>query len=382
MSRLRMAAIFFSLAIVACSTFNEEIVAPTSDSADSRPIQAAQVRTTPTTKMPVASLEANRGDDGRATLFPSPSPSQVAEAAATLTLTPAISPTPDPYAGLAIVDLADREYGGGLLDIVDTFEANESFTRYLITYPSDGLKIYGFMNVPIEGSNFPVAIVLHGYIAPSEYSTLTYTTRYADALAEAGYLVIHPNFRNYPPSDAGPDPFRTGYAIDILNLIEIIRQQSEDPAGYLRRADRDSIHLMGHSMGGGIALRAVTINNAPYLKTAILYGSMSGDERLNFEKIQEWSGGMEGEFELNATDEQLFAISPINYLDRIQAAIGIHHSTDDQVVPYEWSDDICQRLQDLGKAVECFSYDNQPHTFRGYADVLLIERTIRLFENQ
>ena len=81
----------------------------------------------------------------------------------------------------------------------------------------------------------------------------------AEVGAEAGYFVIHPNFRNYPPSDSGPDAFRTGYAIDVLNLIAIIRAQSLDPEGPLRRADREAIHLWGHSMGGNVLLRAMLV---------------------------------------------------------------------------------------------------------------------------
>ena len=101
------------------------------------------------------------------------------------------------------------------------------------------------MNVPNEGDNFPVALLLHGYIDPDEYETVAYTRRYADALAEAGYFVIHPNFRNYPPSDSGPDPYRIGYAIDVLNLIAIVREQSQDTLGTLRRANADDINLWG-----------------------------------------------------------------------------------------------------------------------------------------
>lgn len=298
---------------------------------------------------------------------------------ATATPPPTHTSTPNPYAGLTIEALSNRDYGGGLLDIVDTLEANESFTRYLITYPSDDLTIYGFMNVPNEGDRFPVVIMLHGYVTPSQYDTLAYTRRYADALAEAGYFVIHPNFRNYPPSDSGPDPFRTGFAIDVLNLIAIIRDQSQDPLGYLRRADAENIHFWGHSMGGGIALRVLTVKNDPYLKSAILYGSMSGDEKLNFERIRQWSNGSSGDFELATPEEMVFAISPINFLDRITAAISIHHSEADQVVPPEWSDDLCHQLEELNKTVECHSYAGLPHTFRGQGDVLFIERTIDFF---
>jgi fermentation-respiration switch protein FrsA (DUF1100 family) len=312
---------------------------------------------------------------------PTPNPTQTSTPlpSPTLTLTP--SPTPDLYAPLTIDGLASRSYGGGLLDIVDVIDENETFKRYLITYPSDGLAIYGYLTVPSEGDKFPVALVLHGYIDPDEYDTIAYTERYVDSLVEAGYFVIHPNFRNYPPSDEGDNPFRIGYAIDVLNLIAIIREQSQDPFGILRRADANDINLWGHSMGGGVALRVITVNNADYLKTAVLYGSMSGDEAQNYQRITQWSGGVNGPFELAASPEMLQAISPIYHLDRINTAISIHHSQADETVPIEWSDDLCQRLQAISHPVECFTYYLVPHTFRGGADELFMERIVRFFNN-
>src|SRR5260221_6824892 len=160
-------------------------------------------------------------------------PSSVAIAAQSGPPKSSIQATADPFAGLSIAELVARTYGGGQVTIDQVLTTTAAFTRYLIHYPSDGLTIYGFMDVPAtpprSRSAYPVIIALHGYIDPSLYQTLDYTTGYADALAGAGYLVLHPNLRNYRPSDSMPNLLRAGFSIDALNLIAIVREQARQP---------------------------------------------------------------------------------------------------------------------------------------------------------
>jgi dipeptidyl aminopeptidase/acylaminoacyl peptidase len=291
--------------------------------------------------------------------------------------TPPVTATPDPYAALTINSLLTRPYGGGAVTIQQTMSISPEFIRYLIMYPSDDLTIYGFMNVPQGTGPFPVVIAVHGYVNPAGYGTLDYTTRYADDLARAGFLVLHPNLRGYWPSDDGPDPVRVGMAVDVLNLVALVRQTGGQP-GALELANPDAIGLWGHSMGGGISLRAITVD--PAVRAAVLYGAMSGDEQKNYEKIREWSGGQRGGFELSTPAEDLRRIGPVYYLDLIQAAVSIHHGSADDTVPPAWSADLCSQLLTLGKTVECFSYDGQPHTFYGDPDRLFVQRMIAFFD--
>jgi dipeptidyl aminopeptidase/acylaminoacyl peptidase len=291
---------------------------------------------------------------------------------------PTATATPDTYAGLTIADLASRPYGGGVLQVVERLAVYQEFTRYLVTYPSDGLQVTGFMNVPNQGSPpYPVVIAIHGYIDPAVYQTLDYTTRYADALSRHGYLVLHPNLRGYPPSESGPNLFRVGMAVDVLNLAALVRQTGGSP-GPLEGADPARIGLWGHSMGGGISVRVITVD--PALQAAVLYGSMSGDERQNFSKIQEWSQGERGIEELEAPEADLARISAINFVERVSAAVSIHHGEADALVPLEWSLDYCERLQQAGKRVECFTYPGQPHTFTGQGDLDFIQRSLEFFD--
>jgi dipeptidyl aminopeptidase/acylaminoacyl peptidase len=304
--------------------------------------------------------------------------SAASPSAATATTVSAPSPTPDAYRGLTIDELSSRKYGGGGRFLFSSGQrVPAGFTRYTFEYPSDGLLIHGFLNLPDTEGPHPVVLVLHGYIDPEEYELLPYTTRYADALATTGYLVLHPSYRNYPPSDPGPNLFRVGYAVDVMNLIALVQENAGQP-GPLESADPDSIGLFGHSMGGGITLRAITAG-AP-VQAAVLYGSMSPDEQRNYEKIYEWSDGKRGLSELSTPPQDLARISPLFFLDRIQVPVSIHHGEDDDLVPPEWSTDLCRRLKLLGKSVECFTYPNEPHTFIGFGGIVLMERTTAFFE--
>jgi uncharacterized protein len=294
----------------------------------------------------------------------------------TATSLPTLSPTPDPYYTYSIDYLRSRIYGGGAVEFVEVIGQNLYFTRYLIRYPSDGLTIYGFADIPNGEEVQPVILALHGYIDPAAYNTLDYTTHYADALANAGYIVLHPNLRGYAPSDNGENLFRVGMAIDVLNLIALVQSQSGgvDP---LKNANPNAIGLWGHSMGGGITTRVLTVTDD--VKAAVLYAPMSGDEQKNYEAIRQWSGQTRGLDELNIPVEVLDRISPMYFFQNITAAVSIHHGMADQLVPLDWSMTTCAQLTSLGKNVQCQYYENMPHTFYGTGDEEFIQNTVQFF---
>jgi dipeptidyl aminopeptidase/acylaminoacyl peptidase len=271
-------------------------------------------------------------------------------------------------------------YGGGQIEFLEIMDQNLYFTRYLIRYPSDGLNIYGFANIPNEDHvSYPVIIALHGYIDPAIYNTLDYTTHYADALATAGYIVFHPNLRGYQPSDDGENLFRVGMAIDVLNLIALIQSQSGG-TDLLKNADPNAIGMWGHSMGGGITTRVITVSDD--VKAAVLYAAMSGDEQKNYEAIRGWSGQTRGLDELTVPAEALTNISSMYFFGNITAAVSIHHGTADALVPLEWSQIACGQLQSLGKDVTCQYYENMPHTFYGEGDQQFIQNTVEFFNQR
>jgi uncharacterized protein len=259
--------------------------------------------------------------------------------------------------------LSERTYDGGRMTAVRTLERNSSFTKTLVRWDSDGLTQYGFLNVPNGKGRYPVVFVLHGYVNPYNYRIQTYTTRYADRLARNGYVVLHPNYRGHPPSQGTPDgAFRVGYASDVLHALASIRSQSGKP-GLLLKADGARVGLWGHSMGGGISIRVMTVK-PDWVDAVVLYGSMSGDELKNAQQVYNvFSNRTRGLTELRTPQKTLDQISPLKFASRVQAAVSVHHGTRDEQVPYTWSLELCQTFKALGKQIECFKYANAPHLF-------------------
>ncbi len=77
------------------------------------------------------------------------------------------------------------------------------------------------------------------------------TVRAAENFARNGYLTLAPDYRCYAGSQCGPNPFYIGYAVDVLNLIASLSS--------LPYADTARLGIWGHSMGGGITIRVLTV---------------------------------------------------------------------------------------------------------------------------
>jgi dienelactone hydrolase len=278
---------------------------------------------------------------------------------------------------VTITALSRLSYGGGTLVAERVLERNPSFTRYLVRYPSDGLQMYGFMNVPNAAGRFPVVIVIHGYVNPATYRTLAYTTRYADHLARAGFVTIHPNLRGHGLSQGSPEQgaSRVLYAREILDLAAIVRSQAG--RGALLKA-RPSVGLMGHSMGGGIAQRVAVLD--PQIRAVLLYGTMHGDDLKNARQICfVFTNRQRGCDELNTPAQTMAQISPIYFYARMRAQVQVHHGTADPQTPYAWAGEICAALQKSNVRHQCFAYRGAGHTFRGSDYTLLMTRARTFF---
>jgi len=269
-------------------------------------------------------------------------------------------PVPEEYLPYTIYNLRARPYGGGQIEMLKTLEENDIFTRYEIRYLSDGLKIYGFLNVPKGAGPFPIIIMLHGYWRSSMPTVLGYASDVADIFAAQGYIVLHPNMRGYPPSDDGDNLYRVGLAVDVLNLIALVKGQAGQ-SGPLENADPARIGLWGHSLGGGVAIRVATISED--IKAMVLYSAISGDERKNAELFYGLTEEQIYQTEMETPPDVMAYISPLNYFDKINASVKLYHSLNDDVVPSAWAMETCDEMKANDIDIDCIYYITADHTF-------------------
>ncbi len=308
-----------------------------------------------------------------ATPVPTPTPTTVPTATRVVpTLTP--TPTLEPFEEYTIDYLGGRAYGGGRIEVLDVLSETDLFASYSIRYPSDGLRIYGFMTIPKGHGPFPVIVSVHGYAPVGKYDPFDSTQDSTGFLAENGFVVLHPGLRNQPPSDTGDNLLRVGMTIDVMNLIALLKQTDDLPAE-LASANTDNMGLWGSSLGGEIALRVITIS--PDIKATVLYSSLSGDIPRNSKQLYDVIRDDQFLLDERIPLELYDRVSPMNYYNRVTSAVQLHHGTKDETAPMSWAYETCQFLEAAGVTVECIYY-SKGHGFSG--DTLpLFQQNVRAF---
>ena len=296
-----------------------------------------------------------------------------------------------------IAGLRQRDFPGGIIQIGALLADEATFSRYAITYPSDGLTISGILQIPKSSGPFPVIILNHGYYDRAAYFSGAGTWQQAEFLNQRGYLTIAPDYRSWGGSESGPSFFHTGLVSDVLNLIASLPS--------LPQADASRVGLWGHSMGGGITTKVLTVSDG--VKAAVLHAPNSANDA---DLIARWGPGClpgqteattqcnpadviptelpeavrEAYFAAAANPEMLQQIAPIHHLNFVTAPVHIHIGLADGAglaeTPPDWAPALHAALQAAGQESTLFSYPGQGHFFTGTAWVEMMTRTADFFD--
>lgn len=307
--------------------------------------------------------------------LPGPLNSQGAASAPSRPVTPALPtaiPTPEAprdYEALRIENMRKGTYPGSAITIEQTLAPGVNYSRYYVSYRSEGLKIYALMTVPNgtkPAMGWPVVVFNHGYIPPEVYRTTERYVAYVDGFARNGYLVFRSDYRGHASSEGQADGAygSPDYTVDVLNAVAALQKYPD--------ADPNRIGMWGHSMGGYITLRDMVINKV--VKVGVIWAGVvsSYPDMLNKwrrpvpatipQRSRRWRAEMISKY---GTPEEnpiwWNAISANSYLADLSGPLQLHYGTNDEEVPPEFSETLAQQVKAAGKSVEIYSYEGDNH---------------------
>ena len=322
-----------------------------------------------------------------------PTPTLTPRPTATLTMEQVLFP-------YTIEGLRKHKYQSGKITIRETLLETKDFTRYLIEYPSDGLVVTGILQVPTIGKPpYPVIVMNHGFFSRTVYASGDGTDRAAEFLNRRGYLTVSSDYRSWADAETGESLYYSGLAIDVVNLMNALTSIPE--------ADSKRIGMWGHSMGGGVTLKVLTIDKR--IKAAVLYSSVSADFT---DIIGRWGPGCLGdvyagelEYGCNSSDilpltlpdeltasyfnsvtdpVMLEAVSPLYHLNLITAPVQIVYGTEDGQTsagtPPEWSQKMYEGFIEADKEAQLFAHTGEDHSFFATEWFAFMERSSQFFD--
>lgn len=281
-------------------------------------------------------------------------------------------PAPHP---LSIEALKNGEYPGSDLVVEQTLSPGSNYSRAIVSYKSEGLKIYALLTVPNgekPTSGWPVIVFNHGYIPPQQYRTTERYIAYTDGFSRNGYMLIRPDYRGHGNSEgeALGGYGSSAYTVDVLNALASVKKHPD--------ADPNRIGMWGHSMGGFITLRSMVVN--PDIKAGVIWGGVVGsypDMLNNWRRrtnnatptpfplptgARRWRQTLIEEYGEPETNPEFWnSISANSFLTNISGPLQLHHGESDSSVPVQFSKTLGEQMQQAGKPVEVFTYPGDDH---------------------
>jgi uncharacterized protein len=297
------------------------------------------------------------------------------EAGTALPLEPTINVTADiPVHPLSITALRSRSYDGGDFVAEQTLDPGSNYNRYIVSYLSEGLKIYALLTIPWAekpATGYPVVIFNHGYIPPEQYRTTERYLAYTDAFARSGYIVVKSDYRGHGSSEGDAESAygNPGYTIDVLNALAAARRYPD--------ADPNRIGMWGHSMGGYITLRAMVAEQG--IKAGVIWAGVVASYDYMFQSWFNRRGGgtprpgwrstMMEQYGTPAENPDFwYTLSANNFLADLSGPVQIHHGTGDTTVPVAYSTTLDAQIREAGMPVELFLYEGDDHNIAGNRD--------------
>jgi len=274
----------------------------------------------------------------------------------------------DQIRALSIDAMRQRSYPGSDIVIEQTLSPGVNYHRHIVSYQSDGLKIFALMTIPFgarPASGWPVIVFNHGYIPPEEYRPTERYEAYVDEFARNGYIVFRSDYRGHGDSegDARGAYGSPAYTVDVLNAVASIRRYTD--------ADPARIGMWGHSLGGYITLRVMVLTDD--VRAGVIWSGVVASYADMFtlldatdvalpDRLRQWRDQLLAEFGTPQENPAFWdGISANSFLTNLSGPIQLHHGTGDAAAPFLFSLLLNQDAQRAGAATELYTYPGDDH---------------------
>jgi len=232
-----------------------------------------------------------------------------------------------------------------------------------IEYPAaDGLLIPGFLTLPVRGPREKMSLVVLPHGGPEARDEGGFDW-WAQALANAGYAVLQPNFRGSTVSDAhvaaGHGEWGRKMQTDLSDGVRYLAGEGLiDPA---------RVCILGASYGGYAALAGVSLQRGIY-RCAVAVAGLSdlhwivqknAGFRLNTNLRTRYGERLLGVSDVG--DPSIDERSPLEHADAVTVPVLLIHGRDDTVVPYDQSRRMADALERLHKSVQIVDLKSEDH---------------------
>lgn len=330
-----------------------------------------------------------------------------------------LSGTPD----INIEYLRGLTYDSAAPQIVEELPDGSNYKQYIVSYISDGNKLFGLLTVPtaeMPDSGYSAIVFNHGYIPPNQYVTTEKYVAYVDYLARSGFVVFKIDMRGHGNSEGTPVSSYTsaGYTIDALNAVSSLQK--------LDYVNPDKIGMWGHSMSGNLTLRAMLVDKdikagviwagavysyedfIQYRLHDISYISQQQPTPQDYQSFwnQESSDipsvtipGVSNPIPVESTmsktltklrrssnitdfsSELWEGIILTKNLQYLQAPIQLHHAIDDPTVNIGYSRDLVEILKENNKNYSFYEYPGGGHNISSPYFEQAMQRTVEFFKD-
>ena len=288
-------------------------------------------------------------------------------------------PRPKPLLVYTFDNLKKVKFPQNQIVVDRLVEENEDFISQIFYFsvpekPGSQImkKVSGMLNVPKKAGEYPVLVMLRGFVPHEVFQSGMGTQPSARIFARNGFITLAPDFLGFgesdePAADGFEDRFQTyTTTLTLLSSLPTLNASLEASYSGEIKANTKKVGLWGHSNGGHIALAVLAVTSQAY--PTVLWAPVSKSFPYSIlyytDEFEDQGRSLRkalADFEENY-DTELFSL--LNYFKDVKAPFSLHQGANDEEVPVWWSNELVDLLKKADLDITYTVYPNADHNLQ------------------